>query len=153
MLYGGSAPKGQNTDPRAGKVRQDQMRASRGGGGDRRGWLIGILIVLVVVLAVVVVALLATGEGDDSGTETTVPGARTSVGQLDCTPGAVAEQVVPTEGRNPREFLQAMHPGVVSVAQDPMDSAWVWGYDTNERVIAGLIESDVDGEYTVYVCE
>ena len=135
MLYGGSAPKGQNTDPRSGKARQEQMRSGGRGGGDRRSWLIWFLAVLVVVLAAVVVVLVVTGGGDEPRSDTTVPGVRSVVGQLDCTPNEVVEQQVAAEGRNPREALLAVNPTVVSVAQDPVSSDRVWGYAADQRVV------------------
>lgn len=57
-MYGGSAPKGQNTDPRSGRVRGEEILRSRGGIGSRRLAVFLLGAVVAVVLAVVLFIVL-----------------------------------------------------------------------------------------------
>ncbi len=152
MLHGGG-PKGSNIDPRSGKARQESMLSGRRrGGGPRRRWLMGTVAAAVVIVIAVVVALRLTGNGNEPSVDTADPDIRSTIGLLNCSPGVVAERVLPVDGRSPREMLQTMEPAVVSVAHDPVSSDRVWGYDAADRIVAGIAESDLAEEYTVYTC-
>jgi hypothetical protein len=152
MVYGGTGQKGSRIDPRSGRVQQEDMLRSRQGGRPpwtRFAWL-GLA---VVVLVVVVVLIAATRDGDStSPTSTGDQGGSASVGLLNCEPGVIDTQQVDGNGRTPRDIMRDLESSVVMVAQDQASSTKWWGFDSNERVVAGLIEGESPGQYQMLTC-
>ncbi|MCJ7725827.1 MAG: hypothetical protein MUP76_05500 [Acidimicrobiia bacterium] len=148
-MYGGSAPKGQNTDPRAGRVRQEEM--FRAGGGGRPPWAALLVIggAIAVILAVVLVVTLAR---DGEGLVEDPPRSDVMGVALDCSPDDVIETIIEGGGRNPKEILQAADPAVVSVVRDEAGPARWWGYDAESRAVVRLTDSGAADRYEVAAC-